>query len=51
VLFGATGAIAIGAAVVWATAPSRETSRADRSITIAPSATASSIGIALGGAF
>lgn len=50
-LFGATGAIAITAAVVWATAPSGEASREDRSIAIAPSVVGGSIGVALGGAF
>lgn len=47
VMFGAVGALAITAAVVWATAPSDER----RSVAVVPGAGPGSVGIALGGVF
>lgn len=46
-MFGAVGALAITAAIVWATAPAVE----DRPVALVPSAGAGSVGIALGGVF
>lgn len=47
IAFGAGGAAAVAAVILWATAPSLESAR----VAIAPSVTGGSLGLAVGGAF